>query len=176
MRTLNSFWGQPLEQVSQLIATTSEAIPVAAANPPEWTWLLPLIVGFVALSGVIITAAVAIWNIRKQLDSAHNLKVAEMRHAWINNLRDAMATYQSYGVAPSVDQTTQREFYEKGTRIELFMDPEHPDYGELQRCMHEFGLARGTTERFDANPAYVAVCQRIIKREWERLEAEIRAA
>jgi hypothetical protein len=165
-----------LEQVSQLIATTSEAIPVATASPPEWTWLLPLIVGFVALAGVVVTAAVAIWNIRKQLNSAHSLKVAEMRHAWVNNLRDAMATYQSYGVSPIGDQTTQREFYEKGTRIELFMDPEHPDYGELQRCMQEFVLTGGTTDRSSANAAYVAVCQRIIKHEWERLEAEIRAA
>jgi len=93
-----------------------------------------------------------------------------------NNLREAMASFQSYGVTPDLDHTGHREFYEHGTKIELLMNPKDPDYDELQGCLYSFLNANTLAEKFSANPQYVAVCQRILKREWEVLKREIAAA
>src|SRR3569623_1794580 len=99
---------------------------------PAWAWAIPIIVGLFGFFGVGWTVLTAQRNIKKQLLSAHTLKIAEMRQAWINDLREAMATFQSYGVTPCVDHKNCREFYEAGTKIELMMNPNDPDYAELQ--------------------------------------------
>lgn len=140
---------------------------------PFWTWAVPLIAATIAFVGVVITLTIQWRNFNKQLKSAHALKVAEMRQAWINNLRDAMSKFQSYGVTPDLNHSAEREFYEYGTRIELLMNPKDPDYPELQSCLYKFLSATETIEKFSANPRFVEVCQRILKREWETLKREI---
>ncbi len=112
----------------------------------------------------------------KANQAAHALKVTEMRQALINNLHEAMASFQSYSVTPDLDHTGRREFYEHGTKIELLMNPKNPDYDELQGCRYSFLSADTLADNFSANPQYVAVCQCILKREWEVLKREIAAA
>ena len=56
------------------------------------------------------------------------------------------------------------------------MNPKDPDYDELQGCLYSFLNANTLAEKFSANPRYVAVCQRILKRQWEVLKREIAAA
>jgi hypothetical protein len=143
---------------------------------PTWAWAIPLIVAILALCGVTFTIVIQWRNFNRELRSAHALKISEMRQAWINNLRDAMSLFQSYGVTPNMNQNDIREWYEAGTRIELLMNPADPDYDELHERMDAFLGAKDPIEKFGANPAYVAVCQKILKREWEALKAEIRAA
>jgi hypothetical protein len=143
---------------------------------PAWTWAVPLIAALVAFIGVMITVILQWRNFVKQIKSAHSLKIAEMRQAWINNLRDAMSKFQSYGVTPDLDHRAEREFYEHGTRIELMMNPKDPDYAELLECLYEFLPAKDIQDKFSANPHYVEVCQRILKREWEVLKRELEAA
>ena len=145
-------------------------------NPPTWTWAIPLVVAVVALAGVTFTIVVQWRNFNRQLRSAHSLKISEMRQAWINNLRDAMSVFQSYGVTPELEHADKREWYEAGTKIELLMNPADPDFGELQQRMYAFLGAEDTDEKFTANPLYIAVCQRILKREWEVLKSEVNAA
>ena len=147
-----------------------------ALSGPVWAWAIPMIAASLAFIGVIVTVLLQWRNFTKQLRSAHALKVAEMRQAWINNLREAMASFQSYGVTPDLDHTGHREFYEHGTKIELLMNPKDPDYHELQGCLYSFLSADTPADKFSANPLYVAVCQRILKREWEVLKREIAAA
>lgn len=142
----------------------------------DYAWSLPLMVALIALSGVGATILVQRVNFNKQIRSAHALKVAEMRQAWINNLRDAMSVFQSYGVTPDLGHEKVREFYEYGTRIELMMNPDDPDYRELQDAMYGFLGAETIHEKYSANPRYVALCQKILKREWEFLKWEIRSA
>lgn len=142
-------------------------------NIPNWAWAIPLIAAVSAFIGVAITIAVQTHNFRRQLKSAHTLKIAEMRQAWISDLRSAMATFQSYGVTPESNHNEIREFYEAGTRIELLMNPADPDFNELQNSMYEFVGIDDTTEKFLANPKYIEVCQRILKREWEVLKGEV---
>ena len=139
-----------------------------------WTSAVPLITAIIALSGVAITIAVQSRNFNRQLRSARTLKISEMRQAWINNLRDSMATFQSYGVTPGMNQNENREWYESGTRIELLMNPEDEDFVPLQNSMYEFLGARESKEKFSANSKYISVCQRILKREWEKLKTEVK--
>jgi hypothetical protein len=140
---------------------------------PTWTWAVPLIASTIAFVGVAITILLQWRNFKKQLRSAHALKIAEMRQSWINTLRDAMSKFQSYGVTPSLNHTAERDFYEYGTRIELLMNPSDPDYPVLQNCLYRFLSAQDEMEKFAANPQYVDVCQRILKREWDALKREI---
>lgn len=140
---------------------------------PSWTWAIPLIVSIIALFGVMTTLIMQWRNFNKQLRSAHALKISEMRQAWINNLRDAMATFQSFGVTPNLNQLEQREWYEAGTKIELLMNPLDEDYSNLQETMYAYFNARDITEKYLANTPYIQTCQRILKREWETIKIEI---
>jgi hypothetical protein len=143
---------------------------------PTWTLAIPIVAALIAFIGVALTLSFSWRNANKQLRSAHTLKVAEMRQQWINSLRDAMSKYQSYGVTPGVSHTTERQFYECGTRIELLMNPKDPDYAELHNCLYAFLAADGIREKYSANPDFVEICQRILKREWDNLKAEIASA
>ena len=84
-----------------------------------------------------------------------------------------MSKFQSYGVTPSLNHAAEREFYEHGTRIELLMNPNDPDYQVLHDCLYRLLSAETAIEKFAANPQYVAVCQSILKREWDTLKREI---
>ncbi|WP_374313977.1 hypothetical protein [Dongia sp.] len=143
---------------------------------PTWTWAVPLIAAILALCGVTLTIVIQARNFNRQLRATHILKISEMRQEWIKNLREAMATFQSYGVTPDMNHSDKREWYEAGTRIELLMNPADPDFDELHERMYKFLGAKDPIEKFSANPAYIAVCQRILKREWEVLKAEVQAA
>ena len=145
-------------------------------DQPTWVWALPLITASLVFLAATITIVVQWRNFNRQLRSAHSLKIAEMRQAWINNLRDAMIAFQSYGVTPGLDHHEKREWYEAGTRIELLMNPADPDFDELQRRMYAFFGSMDESDKFSANPEFIEICQRILKREWEVLKAEVKAA
>ena len=149
-------------------------IESAVANgAPAWTWAVPLIVGIIALAGVIATAIVAYLNTKRQLRSAHTLKIAEMRQAWINDLRNTMALFHSYGTSPDIDHRNRREFYETGTKIELMMNPLDEDYEPLIEAVNRYLDAATQDERFEINDIYVEICQRILKREWAVLKGGV---
>jgi hypothetical protein len=114
-------------------------------------------------------------NVRLQTRLAANLKLAEMRQAWINSLRDDMAAFQAIGVTPAVDHAKAQEFYRLGTRIELFMNPHDKNYPQLQEALYAFLQAKSIEEKYAANPGYVDVCQAILKDEWDVLKNEIKA-
>lgn len=114
-------------------------------------------------------------NARLQTKLAANLKLAEMRQAWIDRLRDDMASFQSLGVTPDLEHRSAQDFYRLGTKIQLSMNPADPDYAGLYACLLAFHRAKTEQEKYDADPAYVEVCQRILKREWDVLKSEIKA-
>jgi hypothetical protein len=137
------------------------------------TWI-PLFVATLALVGITLTVITQWRSFNRQLAANHRLKMAEMRQAWIDDLRGAMCEFQSFGVTPELNQLQQREFYQAGTKIELLMNPGDPDYTDLHNRMYAFLAADSISEKFSANAPYIAVCQRIIKREWDRLKTEAR--
>jgi len=101
------------------------------------------------------------------------LKLTDHRVAWLQRLRDEMAMFQSWGMTPNLDQMKQREFYEHGTRIELLMNSQDPDYEELQKLMYGFLSATDIAKKFLLNSDYITVCQRIPKREWDVAKREL---
>jgi hypothetical protein len=118
----------------------------------------------------------ALQGIDRQLQLQHAAKIAEFRQAWINSLRDAMASYQSYGVTPNLGQSETREFYKFGTEIELYMNRDDPRYLELHESMYSFLSAKTTDEKYACNAPYVRVCQDILKNEWDILKRELAKA
>ena len=141
-----------------------------------WTSTIPIVAALIAFIGVALTLILHWRNNNKQLMSSHALKLAEMRQAWINNLRDAMSVFQSYAVTPNVDQANTRELYEHGTRIELMMNSNDPEYKALTDSMYKFLAATTQSEKYAANPDFVAVCQKILKSEWDRLRGDLEKA
>ncbi len=109
------------------------------------------------------------------MNFAGMLKISDFRQAWINSLRDEMAEFQSYGILPNSDPTKEREFYKLGTKIELLMNPDDPDYINLQTQMYGFLSAAdgGRLEKYSQNSDFVKLCQKILKREWDRLKQDI---
>lgn len=121
------------------------------------------------ISGVIsvFSAFLSFYALRKQRKSTQQSKLAEFRQAWINSIRDAMSEFQSYAITPSLEHVKQREFYQYGTKIELLLNPDDPQYSNLQRCMYRFLQAQSVDEKWSVNAEYVSICQKIIKAEWQ---------
>ena len=134
----------------------------------------------------VLVATVASWYATRKTLRANKhrmnfegvMKIAEFRQAWINNLRDEMAEFQSYGVHPEGNPAQERIFYKLGTKIELLMNPNDPDYLELQRQMYEFlSVSNGdTVVKYSHNPQFIELCQKILKREWDRLKSDMQIA
>lgn len=84
-----------------------------------------------------------------------------------------MAEFQAYGTTPNVDPRNEREFYRLGTKIELLMNRADPDFEALHDAMYGYLAADGLSDKYRLNAAYVELCQRILKREWEVLKSEL---
>lgn len=118
----------------------------------------------------------ALVGLNRQIEFQHSAKIAEFRQAWINDLRESMATLQSIGVTPNLPQQQQTEFYKAGTKIELLMNREDQRYKTLQRCMYDFLAAKTVEEKYLCNAPFVSICQDILKAEWEVLKKDFREA
>lgn len=151
------------------------------------TWLNQyqvLVISFIMpIGSAIIAWLVSIYSIKKTLQSEKERRIHEsviaisgFRQRWINDLRDALAEFQSFGVHPLTDAALERDFYRLGTKIELLMNPMDEDYEELQGIMYGLLSASSgdTIAKYKLNPDFVEVSQRILKREWERLKNELR--
>ncbi|MBR6123890.1 hypothetical protein IKQ19_09915 [Candidatus Saccharibacteria bacterium] len=138
-------------------------------------FIIPLISGIGAIVAAIITSMCMLKNANKKRSFESVLKIAEFRQQWINDLRNSMAEFQSYGALPGNNPTRIRDFYLLGTKIELLMNPDDEDYGALHETLEAFYDAETKTEneKFSVDEKYVKVCQRILKREWERLKKDV---
>jgi hypothetical protein len=110
-----------------------------------------------------------------KLDFQGTLKISEFRQNWINELRDSISDFQSHGMLPGNDPTKDREFYRLGTKIELLMNPDDQDYQQLQVLMYDVLIAAdgNTRSKYGNNAELIKVSQSILKREWERLKADL---
>lgn len=84
-----------------------------------------------------------------------------------------MAEFHSYGTTPGIEAAGEREVYRLGTKIELLMNKNDPDYQRLYDAMNHYLNAKSIEEKYAMDDAYVDICQTILKREWEVLKAEI---
>lgn len=144
----------------------------------QWAVAIPVLAACIAAGAATYGA----WLTRNAQTAGRRLsrdmKIAEFRQAWINELRETMAEFQSFGVVPGADPSRIREFYKAGTKIELLMNPADEDYQRLQDCMYRFleVSEKEKLEKYSSNPEYLEVCQRILKREWDRLKNDLASA
>ena len=143
-----------------------------------------IIVGIIASIAAFLGASLSSWATLKSSKNVLNItsrqmrlqsasKIAEFRQAWINELRDSMAGFQSLGVTPNLDHAMEREFYRFGTKIELLMNRRDPNYRQLCDRMYAFLEATTIEEKFGCNAPYVRICQDILKNEWEVLKKDM---
>lgn len=137
--------------------------------------LVPTISAIVAWVSAWYSTRRAMRTEQSKLKFQSTLKISEFRQNWINELRDTMSDFQSHGVLPGNDPTKDREFYRLGTKIELLMNPEDPDYQDLSRMMYRFLIDSESEDsaKYGNNAEFVEICQKILKREWERLKADL---
>lgn len=137
--------------------------------------IIPLISAGVAALSAVYSTKRALKHQRERLNFQAKMKVNEFRQDWINDLRDVMSEFQSYGVLPNTNPSQEKEFYRLGTKIELLMNPKDPDYNELQQHLYAFLHASDgeTIDKYGINAEYVDICQGILKREWERLKRDL---
>ncbi len=84
-----------------------------------------------------------------------------------------MAKFQSYASTPEMAHRSERELYELGTKIELFMNPKDDLYEPLVDCLYQYLSAETLTEKWSPNSRYVDICQQILRTEWLVLKAEL---
>ena len=144
-------------------------------NPGLLVLFVPLMSGFVGWLTAYYTSLRVKRSERERIQFERLMKISEFRQLWINSLRDCMSEFQSYGVTPGLTPASLREFYALGTKIELLMNPADQDYNALKNCLYQFlESSEGSTyDKYGSNSQYVAVCQHILKREWDRLKEEL---
>jgi hypothetical protein len=53
------------------------------------------------------------------------------------------------------------------------MNPDDPDFGALHSALYGFLGVKTIEEKYKANPQFVTICQRILKREWDKLKRDV---
>lgn len=132
-----------------------------------------LIASKIASKATQTSAESALAGITSQIEFQARVKIAEFRQAWINELRQQMATLQSLGVTPNAQHQLDQEFYKAGTTIELLMNRDDPNYESLDLLMYKFLKAETIKEKFACNAPFVKLCQDILKTEWEILKKDL---
>lgn len=110
------------------------------------------------------------------------LKVAEMRQAWINNLRNQMVEYSTLCLRryKKSENIGIGDLAQIDGQIELMMNWEDKDYLELSSKMTALKHTAIGLEEYkdtpiaDVHSEYITVCQRILKREWTRLKDDLK--
>lgn len=109
------------------------------------------------------------------------LEISRYRQAWIDALRDDLAEFSGIAVI-AYEGEPPREKIERMAllqmRIRMRMNRGDPDYVRLVRSIHGWTQNFGghQPEMNDDEAAIVSISQDILKREWERLKADLRAA
>lgn len=149
--------------------------------------LYALVVGLMSAGAVIFsgwrtssaaTAASkrALEGVQQQIEFQRAVKIADFRQAWINDLRESMARFQSFGITPELDHALDREFYQLGTKIELLMNRNDERYRTLEKLLYDFLQAKTVLEKYSCNAEYIDLCQDILKTEWEVLKGDLARA
>ncbi|AXT27597.1 hypothetical protein D1823_14035 [Ruegeria sp. AD91A] len=104
------------------------------------------------------------------------MKIAEMRKKWIDDLRDDLAVFSSL-VSTESGPESMREEVELASRILLRLNPKDPNYDSLREHLKsasgEFGAEDPDMSEL---VALREVSQKILKHEWERLKHDIKNA
>ena len=146
------------------------------------TWIdghLPLVVsvGVPVLTGIVAAVVSYLPTLannnaqNRQRELTHQLKLAEFRQAWINDMREDFALYTartwSDDLIEGVDARKERIITH--TRILMRMNPNDPDYEAVRSSLL---TPKAVPE--DGREALFLIGQRVLKREWERLKKDLK--
>lgn len=121
-----------------------------------------------------LAAQISEKNARLAADLNAKVKLADFRQAWIDALRKDMAELYSIGVTPDTEHQNTEKFYDLVARIQLRMNPDDEQYGELEKCLYTL-MSTLSEEKWGANPEFVKVCQIILKKEWDTLKNDVKS-
>ncbi len=155
-------------------------------------WLIEhqLLVTLVAtpLLSLVIGGAAAWYSSRKALASAQTermyqsaIEIGRYRQAWIDALRDDLAEYAGITTVAHLDVPPPEKVERAAVlaqRIRLRVNRSDSDYAELTAtltAMLEQYLLKSENQITRVKPI-VPLSQAILKREWERLKADLRKA
>lgn len=128
---------------------------------------------------VLVTVLVSVLSIKANIKAQsrqrkldHQLKLADFRQAWINDMRTDLALYSALTWSGSLNQSDEakKEQVMAQARILMRMNPNDPDYVAMERSL----LNPIANEKVDRK-ALFQIGQPILKREWERLKSDLNA-
>ncbi len=129
----------------------------------------------------LLTLFVTIYVSWKNTKLSAALKVAEMRQEWINTLRNQMVEYSVLCLRRQKDRNGELGDLAKiDGQITLMMNWEDENYPELEKAMRVLSKAVMRLEGqkgdhiVDIHAEYITVCQKILKREWNRLKEDLK--
>ena len=147
---------------------------------------LSLIVAALAVVvGPMVSWAITKRQIRSSLEVSNKQITAPMRQAWINKLRELLAELTSsalhYYVAGFEDRTDKE--YQRVTlleaHIQLMLNPNEKDHqrlvGLMRSMVNEIEKSGRSREFESLHPEVIALSQKILKGEWDRVRKPIDA-
>ena len=152
--------------------------PQATVRGAQLTSAAALAAAFIALVAAVIAGMVALRNGYLTVRTTAQMKHADFRQAWINSLRDEMSTFQSLAVGVALDdKDNELKLAESGTKILLLMNPKDPEYRALLNGLHAVmaGWKVSRSQFLIKHAEMNALCQRILKREWNVTKREMHA-
>jgi hypothetical protein len=147
----------------------------AVAITPE------LITAVTALAAVIVTPIISLYVVRKEIDAK---VLSENRQAWINELRERIATFvtlaQTYPMMLDTDSSVEKSSrYERtkalrhcANEIALYVNPAEVDHSRLMALIRDAEKRCSFVPDSDADfTELVGLAQIVLKREWARVKS-----
>jgi hypothetical protein len=152
-----------IETIDSLVA--NHLTLVVSVGVPILTVLITLLVSYLT-----ITANTKAQSRQRKLE--HQLKLADFRQAWIDDMRKDLALYTARTWSSSLNEgvEAEKERVMVQARILMRMNPNDPDYDALVKSI----LNPVADPEADRKALY-QIGQGILKREWERLKADVNA-
>lgn len=140
------------------------------------------IVGVISAIGVVMAAYLTMYATKKAAELAAKglenqirlnsaVKLAEFRQGWINELRQAIAKFQSLG--DTLKESDLPQVHELQAKIELLMNRKDKRYESLVDAMAAFITETDDIQRALRQTEFMVISQDILKAEWETLKREI---
>jgi hypothetical protein len=138
---------------------------VVSVGVPVLTVLVTLLVSYLT-----ITASTKAQSRQRKLE--HQLKLADFRQAWIDDMRTDLALYTARTWSASLNEgiDAEKERVMAQARILMRMNPNDPDYDAIKKS-----LGNPVANLEAGRKALFQIGQGILKREWERLKADLNA-
>lgn len=144
--------------------------------------IVSLLGHWVSRQNTKLTASIAQENARLSAKLESAIKLADSRQHWINELRQDMAAFLGLAVIRNrsriAGETMASDDFEQlltvSSRISMRMNPNDADYVPLTQAMAQCMFSEDPLDSGKVSRNFVAICQRILKREWDVLKRDLK--